>query len=111
MTTLRNCHCGNCNWTGDEAELATPLDLTPGLNIRLDAGATVPAGECPECGALAYLVPDNPAVVLVGNPIDGLAIVGPFPSIADGCEWAEANCDHANWTVTSVQTTTQFEEN
>ena len=108
MTT---CTCANCDWTGDESELGCTLAETPDLKLRLDAGETVPVGECPKCGSFAYLVTENPAVVLVGNPIDGLTLVGPFPSIADGCAWAEINCTHASWTVTSVQTTTQFEEN
>lgn len=70
----------NCNWTGDEAELATPLDMTPDLNIRLDVGATVPVGECPECGALAYLDEPTCFSVLLSRPDcianSGLAIRG-----------------------------------
>ena len=59
---------------------------------------------------LCQICGKNPAIVLVGNPIDGLSVVGPFPSILDGCTWAEANCDHIAWTCCSVSTTTQFEE-
>lgn len=45
------CECANCDWHG-------PLDECDGVDnigARLDPGSTVPAGQCPECGALAYL--------------------------------------------------------
>ena len=48
------CTCGNCGWSGDAADLESVKDAEQ----RLAAGETVPAGECPECGSLAYL--DNP---------------------------------------------------
>ena len=44
--------CDNCSWRGTAegcVEVNDPWD-------RLTAGCTVPAGECPECGGLAYLV-------------------------------------------------------
>ena len=44
--------CGNCEWEGTPA---IGLEEIPDLGIRLDAGGTVPSGECPECGALCYL--------------------------------------------------------
>jgi len=43
--------CGNCDWQGTLGEVGGIQD--PGE--RLEVGGTVPAGECPECGALAYL--------------------------------------------------------
>ena len=49
--------CDDCDWTGTEADLTWP---PPDLHLRLDPGGTVPAGECPECGVLAYLVPIIP---------------------------------------------------
>lgn len=45
------CHCDNCPWEGDADE----LDLIADIEQRLDAGGLVPAGQCPNCGALAYL--------------------------------------------------------
>ncbi|HEV8177677.1 MAG TPA: hypothetical protein VGP44_08320 [Gemmatimonadales bacterium] len=45
--------CDNCRRRCPEGELIEPSHLWE----RLDPGAEVPAGECPECGALAYLVP------------------------------------------------------
>lgn len=37
------------------------LDEIDDLEQRLDAGGEVPAGQCPGCGALSYLVPESPA--------------------------------------------------
>jgi hypothetical protein len=61
--------CDNCEWTGDEESLGEEdedgelygrtLHQIHHLADRLDPGGVVPAGECPECGALAYL--DDPA--------------------------------------------------
>jgi hypothetical protein len=43
--------CDNCDWEGTSEQLETIKDVQE----RLDPGCPVPAGECPECGALAYL--------------------------------------------------------
>ncbi|MCV7247671.1 hypothetical protein H7J07_05460 [Mycobacterium koreense] len=37
----------------DEDALTWPI---PDLDERLEPGGVVPAGECPSCGALAYVV-------------------------------------------------------
>lgn len=47
------CRCDLCGWEGT----ATMPIEDP--SARLDAGSEVPAGECPECGALAYVVKDE----------------------------------------------------
>lgn len=48
----RQCECFNCGWNGDEDALKEIKDF----HSRVEAGdTTVPAGECPECGCLAYL--------------------------------------------------------
>lgn len=55
---MKKSSCDNCHWTG------TPtigLPAIPNLNERLDAGSVVPSGECPQCGALCYLVNVLPA--------------------------------------------------
>lgn len=52
----RQCECLNCMWNGGEAELNEIKDF----HSRVEAGDTVvPAGECPECGCLAYLKDDE----------------------------------------------------
>lgn len=50
------CKCDNCNWSGPQIDLGCELGDIPDLGLRLDPGGEVPAGECPECGALAYLI-------------------------------------------------------
>ena len=44
--------CSNCEWTGREEDCRDIVDI----HQRVGAGETMPAGECPECGALAHLV-------------------------------------------------------
>jgi len=45
--------CDNCEWTGVPT---VELDEIPHLAERLEPNGTVPSGECPDCGALCYLV-------------------------------------------------------
>jgi hypothetical protein len=47
--------CDNCRRIWAVGELVEPKRLSE----RLDPGGTVPAGECPECGAFAYLLDDR----------------------------------------------------
>ena len=44
------CQCDNCSWEGMSDEVVEVADLTE----RVAAGEIMPAGECPECGALAH---------------------------------------------------------
>lgn len=44
--------CDNCDWAGTLAE----VEIIEDAEQRLDVGSVVPAGECPVCGTLAYLV-------------------------------------------------------
>lgn len=46
------CACDCCDWHGD----ASDLDQVENLEERLDPGGVVPAGQCPACAALAYLM-------------------------------------------------------
>jgi hypothetical protein len=43
--------CGDCNWNGAGCDLNGISDYEE----RVAPGEVTPAGECPECGALAYL--------------------------------------------------------
>jgi hypothetical protein len=57
--------CNNCGRKyARETELRHVFPDIPDLLVRLDPGGTVPAGECPECGALVY-PEDNPVRVLI----------------------------------------------
>ena len=44
--------CGNCALYCGVADLHPIFDL----NQRMEPGGRMPAGQCPHCGALAYLV-------------------------------------------------------
>ena len=43
--------CSNCVWRGHGVD----LEMISDFEIRVSAGETVPAGQCPKCGALAHL--------------------------------------------------------
>lgn len=45
--------CDNCRWSGTSGDLEPISDLAN----RIEAGEIVPAGECPDCGCFAHLVP------------------------------------------------------
>lgn len=49
------CECSDCDWTGPASNLHSVSDIEE----RVSAGEIVPAGECPECGALAHLSEDD----------------------------------------------------
>ncbi len=51
------CECGNCTWRGDVSE----CNEIHGLLDRVETGDEFPAGECPKCGALTYLVQEATA--------------------------------------------------
>lgn len=46
------CRCQNCRWTGNTFQL-NPIHR---YADRVHPGEIAPAGECPECGALAHLI-------------------------------------------------------
>jgi hypothetical protein len=43
-----------------------------------------------------------PHVVLLGNPLDGFDIVGPFDAVDEAIEWAEHNVDSDCWWTTQL---------
>ena len=43
--------CDNCEWVGRDSELSE----IKSFSLRVEDGGEVPAGECPDCGSLAYL--------------------------------------------------------
>lgn len=52
QSDTRSCWCENCEWRGQANQTRFPI---PDLWERIEPGGEVPVGECPECGALAYL--------------------------------------------------------
>ena len=74
--------CANCDWKGPIADLAEYRDFWS----RVQPGDTVPAGDCPNCGAHAFL--DEPAPDLAAQL---------RAMIADGLDLGvvlSAFCDH-----------------
>lgn len=51
--------CGICEWQGPESAMKCDLNGIPDLFSRIEVGGEVPAGECPECGGLCYLVKED----------------------------------------------------
>lgn len=49
-----NVACDDCEWNGKGAD----MEMIGDFEERVYAGEICPAGECPECGALVYLVKD-----------------------------------------------------
>ena len=47
-----NCECANCGRRFREEDLAPMEDIFQ----RVSPGEIMPAGECPDCGALAHLL-------------------------------------------------------
>ncbi len=41
-------------------------------------------------------------ILLIGNVIDGLNIVGPFPDNEDAVIWAEGNVKNEEWITTKL---------
>ncbi len=68
------CECGNCDWQGDVSE----CNEIHGLLDRVETGDEFPAGECPKCGALTYLVRKSP-----GENKDSIPRV--IVSVSGGC--------------------------
>lgn len=56
MTDDRHVACADCDWTGPES--ACPPLPDDSILERVGPGEIMPAGECPECGAVCHY-PDN----------------------------------------------------
>ena len=41
-------------------------------------------------------------VLLTGNPIDGLDVIGPFPDVNTAIDWAADNITDADWWTTPL---------
>jgi len=56
--------CDDCDWTGTAGQ----TDMVSDIQERLTPGGVVPAGQCPECGALAYLIEDKGGAPTPADP-------------------------------------------
>lgn len=67
--------CDNC-WAlfSSVSKLASAFPDIPGLLERIGPGGIVPAGECPDCGALVYPVnaPVSVGILLEGGLVKGV---------------------------------------
>ena len=52
----KKCCCDNCGHECDSDD----LEMISDFEDRVDAGRTVPAGACPECDCLSYLIEPAP---------------------------------------------------
>jgi hypothetical protein len=50
--------CANCDFKGDFDDLAPYRDFWS----RIEPGGEMPAGDCPECGAFAYVIKEKESV-------------------------------------------------
>ncbi|QPC87114.1 hypothetical protein GA830_10445 [Mesorhizobium sp. NBSH29] len=55
------CRCADCGRVTHFSDLAAIKDMEQ----RIDPGEIVPAGECPECGALAYVDDTGPNYMML----------------------------------------------
>ena len=56
---MKRVHCDNCNKDFSVKKMRVVFPNIPHLSERLDIGGEVPAGECPECGSLVYVVKEG----------------------------------------------------
>ena len=52
--------CDNCDWEDRAAAMPKTWEMMSNLHERVEPGGEVPAGECPKCKALCYVVKDEP---------------------------------------------------
>lgn len=72
--------CANCHWKGNETQTKEIQDF---WERAPDAGEEMPAGECPKCGALAFVIrPDYKA--LNADLLAALEVAVPFLEEHDG---------------------------
>jgi hypothetical protein len=64
--------CDNCERTWQPRELQRVFPDIPDLTERIEPGGTVPAGECPACGALVYSVEESLLVTALRHAYDRL---------------------------------------
>jgi hypothetical protein len=65
--------CDNCNAKYErEDRLKHVFPDIPDLLVRIEPGGTVPAGECPGCGALVYPVKESTVLTALRHAYDRL---------------------------------------
>ncbi|MCE9616541.1 MAG: hypothetical protein K8T26_19880 [Lentisphaerae bacterium] len=64
--------CDNCDRVLKADELKCVFPDIPGLTERIEPGGTVPAGECPACGALVYPIKESEVVAALKHACERL---------------------------------------
>ena len=103
MTDSTRCACDNCEWTGTIEEDEELRDFWS----RVQPGDTVPAGDCPECGAFAFLCdevaasasPESVSLTLTVNVFDPELLAAMAERLAGlsgttAAEWQAFRADH-----------------
>lgn len=79
------CACHNCDWAGPLDECEEVDDI----GARLDPGSEVPAGQCPDCGALAYLVKESKDPLSERAPLAAISALNAARAFIAGFEGDE----------------------
>ncbi len=84
--------CGNCGKVWDAEELTRVFPDIPDLAERIAPGEPVPAGECPDCGALVHAVRETLMCRVCGQVVKAADIrehlIEHNPN-ADGIDWED----------------------
>ena len=99
--------CDDCPWAGS----ASDLWEIHNAEARVDAGGVVPAGECPDCGALAYTTEKTSAKIPPDfNVVDhgSLCVLTPTTDAAE--DWAAEHlpADAQGWGLTGIVVAPRF---
>ena len=86
--------CGNCGKVWDEEELTRVFPDIPDLAERIAPGEPVPAGECPECGALVHEIRETLRCRVCGQVVKAADIrehlIEHNPN-AEGMDWEDVH--------------------
>ena len=45
---------------------------------------------------------DRPSVILMGNVVDGISVIGVFEDIDEAVEWADENIERDDWVAATM---------
>jgi len=90
------CACDDCGWTSALEETQPIRDLWS----RVEPGGIMPAGECPRCGVLAYLLTrsNRVAVMVEGGLVQAIVADRPDQLRVAVVDYDTEGCDAADLT-------------
>lgn len=86
------CECGDCGWKGPFSKLVKIEDCS------LTPGDPAPAGRCPQCDTLAYVM-KKPHCILTGDPLGGFSVIGPFDYVENAQAYVERHRFERAWWI------------